>query len=264
MASLLGMTGSLCGPGCTVSSNETYKTTLNTYLIAVCDPGGGKSNTFDRIINPVMDIVEQKHGHSIALETYTTAGIHKHQQESGGYGFITSDEGERFLALVNQKQRQGDSERALLCKMWTGKGDSATLSTGTRGFATTSMSACILIQPHNLMHELLQMSGDDGIMDRFLIISARPVFKKTAELKEGARLIKESRMRDFVKLFGRLMDDHKSETRHYSLDDGAQIYYDSIVDNYATIISDKYRSDSGELINLSAHLWFTGRNRLLI
>ena len=43
------------------------------------------------------------------------------------------------------------------------------------------MSTCILIQPHNLMHELLNMSGDDGIVDRFLIISARPVCKKQNE-----------------------------------------------------------------------------------
>ena len=83
--------GCLCGPGCTVSSNENYNTTVNPYLIAVCDPGGGNSNTLEPVINPVMESVKQKHGHSVALETYTIAQIHKHQQESGGYGLITSE-----------------------------------------------------------------------------------------------------------------------------------------------------------------------------
>ena len=64
---------------------------------------------------------------------------YKHQQESGGYGFICSDEGELFLSLVNQKQRQGESERALLCKMWQGKGNMSALSTGNRGFKETSV-----------------------------------------------------------------------------------------------------------------------------
>ena len=56
---------------------------------------------------------------------------YKHQQESGGYGFICSNEGKQFLSLVNQKQRQGESERALLCKMWQGKGDVSAQSTMT-------------------------------------------------------------------------------------------------------------------------------------
>ena len=77
--------------------------------------------------------------------------------------------------------------------MWQGKGDSTTPSTGTRGFATTEMSACILIQPHNLMHEFLQMTDNDDIMDIILVISAWFVLK-TAELKEGSRLIKQSNM----------------------------------------------------------------------
>ena len=68
---------------------------------------------------------------------------YKHQQESGSYGFVCSDEGERFLSLVNQKQ--GESERALLCKMWQGKGDMSALSTGNQGFKETSAypSTCL-------------------------------------------------------------------------------------------------------------------------
>lgn len=246
MSALISMTACLTGPKTEVKSNDSYKTSMNTFLIAVCDPGGGKSTTFDRVISPVMETIEQKYGFKICIESYTTAGIHKQQQDSGGYGFIASDEGERFLSLVNQKQRQGESERALLCKMWQGKGDSTTLSTGTRGFSSTSMSTCILIQPHNLMHELLQLSGDDGIMDRFLIVSARPVFNKTAELREGFMSLEASKMQEFTALFSHMMSHHKTNKITYNLDDAAQQYYNGIVDNYAALISEKYNSESGK------------------
>ena len=49
---------------------------------------------------PVMQMVETKIGAKVMLETYTTAGIHKQQQESEGYGFICSDEGERFFSAL--------------------------------------------------------------------------------------------------------------------------------------------------------------------
>ena len=62
-------------------------------------------------------------------------------QASGGYGPICSDEGERFLSLVNQKQRQGESEHALLCKMWQGKGD----------IVVTGMAVVPIKQPSNLL-----------------------------------------------------------------------------------------------------------------
>ena len=33
-----------------------FRTTLNQYLISVCDPGGGKGNTFYRILQQVLDL----------------------------------------------------------------------------------------------------------------------------------------------------------------------------------------------------------------
>ena len=171
--------------------------------------------------------------------------------ESGGFGLICSDEGERFLSLVNHKQRQGESERALLCKFWQGKGDSAVLSNGTRGFQKTSMSACILIQPHNFMTELLSIQGDDGLLDRFLVLSARPVFKRTAEMKEAVEQLKEFSMQSFVKLFERMLDQHMNMKIVYRLDEQAQKFYDQIVDNYSLLINDKYSSESGEFMLIS-------------
>ena len=45
--------------------------------------------------------------------------------------------------------------------MWQGKGDMSALSTGNRGFKETSMSVCILIQPHIPMRELIHLSSED-------------------------------------------------------------------------------------------------------
>ena len=43
------------------------------------------------------------------------------------------------LLLKKLSSRQGESERALLCKMWQGKADMSVLSTENRGFKETSV-----------------------------------------------------------------------------------------------------------------------------
>ena len=45
LPSLISLAAALCGPKTNVSSGG-FSTTLNQYLIAVCDPGGGKSHTY--------------------------------------------------------------------------------------------------------------------------------------------------------------------------------------------------------------------------
>ena len=133
---LLALTSSLVGPDTGLHmENCDFSTVLNQYLIAVCDPGGGKSNTYNHIINPVLDNIYQKTGKQIQLENYTGAGIQKHQIQNSGYGIITGDEGHRFLSNITVKQMKGESERALLCKMWGGKGDNTVLA----------MSKCVRI-----------------------------------------------------------------------------------------------------------------------
>ena len=94
--------------------------------------------------------MKTKHGLHIQLEHNTCAGIQKHQIENKGYGLITTDEGHRFLAGVSAKQAKGESEKAFLCKMWGGKGESTQLAGGTRGSDRTSMSTCIFIQVTNV------------------------------------------------------------------------------------------------------------------
>ena len=60
LASLIGLTGVVCGPTVKISSNEnTFISCLNQYVIAVCAPGREKSNTFERIISPVMEEIDR-------------------------------------------------------------------------------------------------------------------------------------------------------------------------------------------------------------
>lgn len=46
-------------------------------MLAVCDPGGGKSNTYSRVIDAVLDNMKSEHNLQIQLENYTSAGIQK-------------------------------------------------------------------------------------------------------------------------------------------------------------------------------------------
>ena len=49
MQSLLSLTAALCGPLNSVTAQDhDFNTSLNQFLIALCDLGGGKSNTFTR------------------------------------------------------------------------------------------------------------------------------------------------------------------------------------------------------------------------
>ena len=105
----------------------------------------------------------------------------------------------------------------------------------------------LLIQLYNLMHELSQMLGGDGMLDRFLLIAARPVFKKTQYLRTANEKVMEMGMTDFVKVLNFMMEHFKDNARAYQLSEDAQNYYDDIMDNYATIIADRYRSDDSGL-----------------
>jgi hypothetical protein len=125
----------LCGPNTKVQTNDgSFASPINTYLIAVCDPGGGKTNTMNNVLEPVFDLFLEKKDMPLNIETYTVPGMQKFLHESDGYGMVVSDEGNRVLNHVTSKQAKGDNEVPFLCKLWSGKGDSSTLSTGQRGF----------------------------------------------------------------------------------------------------------------------------------
>ena len=185
MSTLLPMVEPICGPHTAIEcQQEAFKSTLNTFLMSVCNPGGGKCTTYDRVIAPVFQDFMYVTGLTIHLENYTTAGFQNNQIKSNGYGMITSDEGHRFLNSIQVKQKNGEAERAFLCKLWGGKGDFTTLCTGNRGFERTSMSLCLLIQPQPILTELCNLQGADGLLDTFLFIAAKPCMHKTNVVAE--------------------------------------------------------------------------------
>ena len=178
MSSLLSMTGSLCGPGTTVCSNGTFSTTLNTKtnkkvavtgLYAVTkvndswawltrkNDNGNRSMHYCARCGRVKEICLhclQETGDlrrylstrlpvylSTCLSVYLSTRLH-------GY-LLTCRPGYGSLLLKHLGSRQGESERALLCRMWQGKRDMSELSTGNRGFKETHvyLSTCLPIYP---------------------------------------------------------------------------------------------------------------------
>lgn len=245
---LLAMTGALLGPKTRIKGQSNgFTTSTNLYLLAVCDPGGGKSITYENVIEPVMSNLFDRTGKKISTESYTSAGLQRHQIASGGVGLITSDEGHRFLASVNAKQLKGESERAYLCKLWSGKGDFVDLSSGSRGFKETSISLCLFIQPFPLMSEMASFNGMDGFLDRFLLMISRPVLFPTNIVKENYLKLAESGMEDFVEVFYKMFTDHQ-DGKEYRLSTEAQKEYDDLVDSYADQLNDKYREVSGKYV----------------
>ena len=246
MPSLLSMTGSLCGPNTRVASmGNIFNSSLNCYNLAICDPGGGKSITFDKVIEPTLFNYQEKTGKSLHLENYTTAGIQNHQIQNKGYGLITSDEGHRFLSNVNSKQNKGESERSLLCKMWGGKGDHATLSTGSRGFDKTSMCINLFIQPQPMLEEISHMIGSDGFLDRFLFFVSKPCLLTSSDLRNNHELLSNSTMQNFSDVFTFIHSHHENESITYTLSDEAQKEFDLTVDSFVELMNKKYSSDTG-------------------
>ena len=76
MSSLQALTASICEPKTDIRTmpGGGFRTTLNQYLISVCDPGGGKSNTFYRILQQVLDLQDYI-CRSFTLSTLSTLSI---------------------------------------------------------------------------------------------------------------------------------------------------------------------------------------------
>ena len=90
-----------------------------------------------------------------------------------------------FFWCRNMKQMKDEAERAAICRMWNGKGDSIELSGGSRSFKSTSISMCLYIQPQPIFSEMCCMTVSDGFLDRFLFIASRPILHNTATISEN-------------------------------------------------------------------------------
>ena len=108
------------------------------------------------------------------------------------------------------------------------------------------MFACIYIQPQPFLCELLNLNGEDGLLDRFLVFASKPEFNSTETVVRNSVCLSKSPMKDFTSLFLNIYKDHNNAAKEYQLNTEAQKYYNSLVDNFADLMKKKYDSDSGK------------------
>lgn len=244
MGSVLPLIACLCGPECSMEvRGSTYRVPLNTYSIIVSAPGGGKSVSFDKIVSPTARLIEEKHQVKIMIESYSSAGLQRHQTENAGRAILTSDEGHRLLAAINSKQMRQEAERALLNKLWGGVGDSTVLLGEDRGFKRTAFSMAILIQPSPLMSEMIHLGGEDGFMDRLLFLTDRPRLNKATTMRQASLKLQQDYGEDFFpQVLLDIFNVHVNQQTVYKFDSPAQEYYDSMCDEQAVEFNAMYPS----------------------
>ena len=244
MSALLPIIATLCGPNTVIqNSRGSFKTSLNTYVIIVCDPSGGKSNTFSRILKPILQYYKETTGHDLNLEALTIPGVQSHQATTKGYGIITSDEGSRILTPIRQRNAKGEPDVAFLCKMWGGVGDSSTLMGGHRGCDKTSMSMWLAIQPTPLLEALPSFKKADGFLERFIFTVCKPYFVHPDIHDHFFELLKQENMQNFTNLLIEIFDRHK-QGRIYKLAAEANAEFREMNVSYYNCINSKYTNYS--------------------
>ncbi|XP_074655733.1 uncharacterized protein LOC141909242 [Tubulanus polymorphus] len=246
---LLTCIASIAGPNTRVSTKDAgFISPLNSYMMIVGDPGCGKSNCFERIIEPFSDYyTDANAGNNFILETYSVAGVQKHQALNTGYGLITSDEGGRLLKAINIKQKNGETERALLCKMWGGRGDTSTLSNGQRGFNKTSMSMNVMVQAEPLLMELVQLCRGDGFIDRFTFCVCKPELHQPEENVRAHREVMNSPLKNgFKSILQSVYEVHLNNKVTYTLSDESENLFNEIRKEYIDYLQRRYHENIEE------------------
>ena len=252
MAGLIALAASVAGPGTRVVTQGNNESRLNQYIIAVCDPGGGKTATFESLISPVLEMFMEDTSHPLNIETYTIAGIQRHQIDTKGYGLITSDEGSRVLTQINAKQSKCEGEYQLLCKMWGGRGDTSTLMEKERGFKETSMSMCLFTQPALLLEEMSQMGQrKDGFVERFLFLTAKPKRYEQQVLGDYGSRLKEYDQGLFPKIFRHIYTIHNGQSIKYTFGEEADKKFTASANDYAQQFNKQYPSGNVQIYTLT-------------
>lgn len=242
LPSTLTLIAALAGPKTRMQIREqNFDVPLNTYSFVIASPGGGKSSAFSKIVEPVLEAVENDLGATIGVETYTVAGLQRLHLESQGRAILVSDEGHRVLAGINAKQNRSEGERALLSKMWGGKGDTSCLLDRQRGFKETSFSLLLYIQPGPFLAELGQMTIDDGFLDRMLFFTVKPQLHLTEEIETATQDLRTNYGHEYLpKLLMKIYDHHKTDSHLYKFSPPAQQYYNQLSDEHALEFNRRY------------------------
>ena len=84
MGSIIPLTACVCGPKTEIKIEEQYKMKLNTYSMIVAAPGGGKSTAYQLLLQSSFDVIKERTDKLINLESYSMAGLQRHQNENEG------------------------------------------------------------------------------------------------------------------------------------------------------------------------------------
>ena len=85
MGCLLPLTAAVCGPEAEVClEGSEYSIPLNTYAMTVMAPGGGKSTAFENFIEKSQQLIKEECNRSLVIESYSVAGLQRHQKENEG------------------------------------------------------------------------------------------------------------------------------------------------------------------------------------
>ena len=125
------------------------------------------------------------------------------------------------------KQSKGEAENALLCQLWGGRGDINLSANGIHGFDRTSMSTCVVIQPACFLKEIDNLRGNDALLKRYLVLSAKAVFfYKSAAMPENNTILQGSPKQNFVNVMDCIYSENKHDV-NYVLSPDALDAYDS-------------------------------------
>ena len=156
----------------------------------MCAPGGGKSVTSEKFICDPCDDISKEFGVNLWVVGYSSAGLHRHHSDNKNYAIASSDQGHRIIASISPKEGRNEGERALINKLWNGKGDKTALGDSDRGISETSFSLAIFIQPQPMINEMMPMGNKcDGLYDRFVSLAEKPKIHVASEQRTAASTI---------------------------------------------------------------------------
>lgn len=144
-------------------------------------------------------------------------GLQQLLSDCKGYGLLTTDEGSRVIQDINQKQAKNQGERALLNKLWGGKGYHACVRYEKRGFTSSSLSICLFVQPHPFLLEMLKMEQDDGFFDRFLIFVTRPKIYHLDVQKHSKGELETKQQTDVIRRLSCKIYEHHKDQGNFSV-----------------------------------------------
>ena len=84
MGSIIPLTACVCGPKTEIKVEQEYEMKLNTYSMEVAAPGGGKNIAYQLLLQAPLDKIRESTGKIINLESYSMAGLQRHQNENEG------------------------------------------------------------------------------------------------------------------------------------------------------------------------------------